>query len=64
MIRTMRSVGVSASTLIAIMFIELLMLALIAGTAGMIGGYLIAAALLPDMAASFAGLYGRMCRGS
>ena len=58
MIRTMRSVGVSASTLIAIMFIELLMLALIAGTAGMIGGYLIAAALLPDMAASLAGLYG------
>ena len=39
------------------------MLALIAGTAGMICGYLIAAALLPDMAASLAGLYGAQVSG-
>ena len=58
MIRTMRAVGVSARTLITVMLIELLMLALIAGATGMICGYLIAAALLPDMAASLAGLYG------
>ena len=58
MIRTMRAVGISARTLITVMLIELLILALIAGATGMICGYLIAAALLPDMAASLAGLYG------
>ena len=55
MIRTMRAVGVSARTLIGAMLCELLMLALIAGGAGMICGYLIAAALLPDVAASSRG---------
>ena len=52
MVGTMRAVGISARALITVMLIELLMFALIAGTIGMIGGYLIAAALLPDMAAS------------
>ncbi len=63
MVRTMRAVGISARTLVAVMLVELLMLALIAGTAGMICGYLIAAALLPDMAASVAGLYGAQVSG-
>jgi putative ABC transport system permease protein len=63
MIRTMRAVGVSARTLIGAMLCELLMLALIAGGAGMICGYLIAAALLPDVAASLEGLYGAQVAG-
>src|ERR1019366_9997243 len=63
MIRTMRAVGVSARTLIGAMLCELLMFALIAGGAGMICGYLIAAALLPDVAASLEGLYGAQVAG-
>ena len=63
MIRTMRAVGVSARTLIEAMLCELLMLALIAGGAGMMCGYLIAAALLPDVAASLEGLYGAQVAG-
>jgi putative ABC transport system permease protein len=58
MVKTMRAVGVSARELVAAMLVELLLLALTAGTAGMIAGYLIASALLPDVAASLAGLYG------
>ncbi|MBI1866955.1 MAG: ABC transporter permease [Methylocystis sp.] len=63
MVRNMRAVGVSARTLIAAMFCELSMLALIAGSAGMACGYLIAAALLPDVAASLEGLYGAQVAG-
>jgi putative ABC transport system permease protein len=63
MVTTMRAVGISARALITVMLIELLMFALIAGTIGMICGYLIAAALLPDMAASLAGLYGAQVSG-
>ena len=63
MIRTIRAVGVSARTLIEAMLCELLMLALIAGGAGMMCGYLIAAALLPDVAASLNGLYGAQVAG-
>ncbi|WP_374546516.1 ABC transporter permease [Rhodoblastus sp.] len=58
MVRTLRSVGVSARILVAAMFGELTLLALIAGGAGMGLGYGLAAALLPDMAASLDGLYG------
>lgn len=63
MVRTMRAVGVSARALAAAMFCELIVLALIAGAAGMICGYLIAAALLPDVAASLDGLYGAQVEG-
>lgn len=63
MVRTMRAVGVSAPTLIEAMICELLMLALIAGAAGMICGYWIAAALLPDVAAGLDGLYGARVAG-
>ncbi|HET6389790.1 ABC transporter permease [Hyphomicrobium sp.] len=63
MIRTMRAVGVSARTVVSVMLVELVALALVAGAAGMIGGYLIAATLLPDMAASLGGLYGARVPG-
>jgi putative ABC transport system permease protein len=63
MIRTMRAVGVSARTLIDAMLCELLMLTLIAGGAGMVCGYLMAAALLSDVAASLDGLYGAQVAG-
>ena len=63
MIRTMRAVGVSLRLLMAVLVGEILLLALGAGVLGMICGYLIAAALLPDVAASLEGLYGASVGG-
>jgi putative ABC transport system permease protein len=58
MFRTLRACGVSARLLNAALLLELVTLALAAGVIGLICGYLIAAALLPDVAASLRGLYG------
>lgn len=63
MLRTLRACGVSARSLIVVLLVELVMLALIAGVAGLVCGYLIAAALLPDVAASLRGLYGAAVPG-
>ncbi len=62
-LRTLRACGVSARMLNCVMVIELVSLALVAGLIGLIGGYLIAAALLPDVAASLRGLYGAQIPG-
>src|SRR5262249_56005896 len=51
MLRTLRACGVSAKLLNTVLVIELVSLAVIAGLIGMICGYVIAAALLPDVAA-------------
>jgi putative ABC transport system permease protein len=58
MLRTLRACGVSARMLNAVLLIELVSLALAAGAVGLVCGYLIAASLLPDVAASLRGLYG------
>jgi putative ABC transport system permease protein len=58
MLRTLRACGVSSRMLNTMLLIELVSLALIAGLIGLICGYLIAASLLPDVAASLRGLYG------
>jgi putative ABC transport system permease protein len=58
MLRTLRACGVSARQLNAVLVLELVTLALLAGLIGLVCGYLIAAALLPDVAASLRGLYG------
>ena len=63
MLRTLRACGVSAAQLNTVLVFELIFLALIAGLLGMVGGYLIAAALLPDVAASLRGLYGAQIPG-
>jgi putative ABC transport system permease protein len=63
MLRTLRACGVSARTLNAVLMVELVSLALAAGAAGLICGYLIAASLLPDVAASLRGLYGAQIPG-
>jgi putative ABC transport system permease protein len=63
MLRTLRACGVSARMLNTVMALELISLALVAGIAGLICGYLIAAALLPDVAASLRGLYGAQIPG-
>jgi putative ABC transport system permease protein len=58
MLRTMRACGVSARSLTTVMIAELVLLAAIAGAFGTVAGYLVASALLPDVAASLRGLYG------
>ncbi|TVQ56413.1 MAG: FtsX-like permease family protein, partial [Rhodobacteraceae bacterium] len=63
-IRTLRACGVSRGTLAAALLAELAGLALLAGAVGVALGYLIAAALLPDVAATLRGLYGAPVSGS
>jgi putative ABC transport system permease protein len=63
LLRTLRACGVSARALIAILALELLGLALLAGIAGVVSGYWLASALLPDVAASLRGLYGAQVAG-
>ncbi len=62
--RTLRACGVSARGLAAAMLLELTAFALVAGIVGVLAGYAIAAALLPDVAASLRGLYGAHLPGS
>ncbi len=63
MLRTLRACGVSARLLNLMLVIELIALALAAGLVGLVCGYLIAASLLPDVAASLRGLYGAQIPG-
>jgi putative ABC transport system permease protein len=63
MLRTLRACGVSARLLNAVLLAELISLALIAGIIGLVCGYFVAAALLPDVAASLRGLYGAQIPG-
>ena len=58
MLRTLRACGASARLVNTVLVIELVALALIAGLIGLVCGYFIAGALLPDVAASLRGLYG------
>ncbi|WP_174309435.1 ABC transporter permease [Afipia clevelandensis] len=63
MLRTMRACGVSALALTLTLVVELVSLAIVAGMIGLICGYLVAALLLPDVAASLRGLYGAQVPG-
>jgi putative ABC transport system permease protein len=63
MLRTLRACGASARLVNTVLVVELVALALVAGLIGLVCGYVIAAALLPDVAASLRGLYGAQIRG-
>ncbi|WFU40695.1 ABC transporter permease [Bradyrhizobium sp. CB82] len=63
MLRTLRACGASARMLNSVLVIELVVLAFAAGLVGLVCGYVIAAALLPDVAASLRGLYGAQIPG-
>jgi putative ABC transport system permease protein len=63
MLRTLRACGVSARMLNAVLVLELVSVALVAGLIGLVCGYFIAASLLPDVAASLRGLYGAQIPG-
>lgn len=58
MVRTLRALGTPLRQLILALAIELVILALVAGAIGVAAGYFVAAALLPDVAATLSGLYG------
>ena len=64
MLRTLRALGLSARDLMGLVLLELLVLALAAGAIGIGLGYLVAAALLPDVAATLRGLYGAEVTGT
>ncbi len=64
MIRTLRALGMPLRGLIALMALELAVLALTAGVIGVLLGYALAAALLPDVAATLEGLYGAQVSGA
>ena len=57
-IRTLRALGLPLRALAGLLAVELTVLALLGGALGVVLGGLIAAALLPDVAASLSGLYG------
>ncbi|MCC6305550.1 MAG: ABC transporter permease [Rhodobacteraceae bacterium] len=61
--RIMRALGLPLAALVALAAGELLLLALLAGAAGVALGYLVAGALMPDVAATLAGLYGAEVAG-
>lgn len=56
--RTLRALGLSLRALVFILIAELLLMSLTAGLIGVALGYLVAAVLLPDVAATLRGLYG------
>ena len=64
MVRTLRALGMPLRMLITLMAAELLIFALIGGFVGVCLGYLIAASLLPDVAATLKGLYGAQVSGA
>jgi len=64
MVRSLRLLGVPNPTLMLTIGFEMLVLATVAGALGILLGYAIAAALLPDVAATLRGLYGAQVAGS
>lgn len=63
MFRTLRALGLPLGRLMAMLALELGVFALVAGAVGVAMGYIIAAALLPDVAATLRGLYGAEVAG-
>ncbi len=61
--RTLRVCGVALKQLLALMVLEMVVIAAVSGTIGILAGYVIASVLLPDVAASLRGLYGAQIGG-
>jgi putative ABC transport system permease protein len=62
--RTLRALGVPGRLIAVLVMVELVTLALVAGLVGVGLGYVLAAALLPDVAATLGGLYGAAVPGT
>jgi putative ABC transport system permease protein len=63
-VRTLRALGVPLRRLVLLMAAELMIFALLAGILGVFLGYIVAALLLPDGAATLRGLYGADVSGT
>ena len=63
-VRTLRALGVAMPRLVVLMLIEVLALALLGASIGILLGYFVAAVLLPDVALTLRGLYGAEIAGS
>ena len=63
-VRTLRALGVSRAEVLGVMAAELVVVALVAGGAGIVLGWAMAAALMPGVAATLSGLYGADVSGS
>lgn len=63
-VRTLRALGLPLRRLVILMGAELMLFALVAGVIGVALGYVIAAILLPDVAATLRGLYGADVSGT
>ncbi|MBV0890503.1 FtsX-like permease family protein [Paracoccus sp. Z118] len=64
MLRTLRALGVARAEVMALMAAELAIAALVAGAAGIVLGWAMAAALMPGVAATLSGLYGAEVSGA
>ncbi|MEM6758649.1 MAG: FtsX-like permease family protein [Pseudomonadota bacterium] len=64
LVRSLRALGVPLRTLVSLMAAEVALLALLGGALGIALGYVMAAALLPDVAGALRGLYGAEVAGS
>lgn len=64
MVRTLRALGAPLRGLVVLIAAELAVLALVAGALGVALGYIVAASLLPDVAATLRGLYGAEVSGA
>ncbi len=62
--RTLRALGLPLGRLIVALVAEVTVIALIAGSVGVVLGYFVAAALLPDVAGTLRSLYGADINGS
>jgi putative ABC transport system permease protein len=62
--RTLRALGVPACALVGLLAAELTLMTLLAGALGVALGYVVAAALLPGVAATLGGLYGAGVSGT
>ncbi len=62
--RTLRALGLPARRLTVLALAEMVLFATLAGGAGLVLGYLVAAALLPGVAATLGGIYGVPAPGS
>ncbi|MGV6804524.1 MAG: ABC transporter permease [Ruegeria sp.] len=58
MVRTLRAMGVPMGVLSRVVLAELVVFAVVGGLIGLMLGFLLAGALLPDVAATLRGLYG------
>jgi putative ABC transport system permease protein len=62
--RTLRSLGIPATTLMGLLLIELLIVAVFSGLMGVALGYILASFLLPGVAATLRSLYGASVDGA